>query len=365
MNGKMILYLSSFIFMLGVGSVVGTIPALAESIGLGQHTGLIISAWGFTYLLCNIPGGALVDRFGFKRIVPLAMLLNVFPGLLFLVGRSIGLLVLGRIIEGILEAFIWSGIIGEVSRSSGERRIVDIGRLFIATSLGFTIGPFIASLLQKLAVALPFLFYMLTSIFGGGLLLLTGDNYLRQPSHGPRREVLRFKFSPELFLALTVGLVESALPALSVPIAFEVGLSATDSGLLLTLYYFSGFIGQYTLKYASREVEGSLYPYVALFLGLVLFFSLGGFLELIGVFALGVINATLISRAQSLVTRTYEGNESLGSGTVNFSWSLGYSLGGLIVEAIRAPASVRIAMILALGLLLYLVGKNLKWEKLH
>jgi ACS family D-galactonate transporter-like MFS transporter len=99
------LFVSVVITYLDRSNISVTAPAMRRELGLSiEQMGWILSAFGWTYALCQIPGGWLVDRFRPRFFYPLLLILwSVATICLGVVGSFIGLFLL-RLMIGALES---------------------------------------------------------------------------------------------------------------------------------------------------------------------------------------------------------------------------------------------------------------------
>src|SRR3990167_1590312 len=95
------------------------------------QAGWLDSCYFITYALLQIPGGALLDKFGARRVMPMAALLCFLGLLLFASTNSYLAAALGRIIAGLGGAFGLMGAMFIVSSWINSR--------FLALGLGLTI----------------------------------------------------------------------------------------------------------------------------------------------------------------------------------------------------------------------------------
>jgi ACS family D-galactonate transporter-like MFS transporter len=82
-----------------------TVPLMERDLGIDtKHMGWVLSAFGWTYAFCQIPGGWLVDRLAPRFLLPLLLILwSLATMLLGIAGSMIGLILL-RLLIGALEA---------------------------------------------------------------------------------------------------------------------------------------------------------------------------------------------------------------------------------------------------------------------
>ncbi|MRG29723.1 MFS transporter [Laceyella tengchongensis] len=80
-------------------------PYIAQELHLDMSTmGLVLSSFGWTYLLCNLPSGWLVDRFGAKRVYGWAATLWSVACAMTGLARNVSTLLVSRTLVGIGES---------------------------------------------------------------------------------------------------------------------------------------------------------------------------------------------------------------------------------------------------------------------
>jgi ACS family D-galactonate transporter-like MFS transporter len=101
----LMIFVSVVITFLDRSNISITAPAMRHELGIDTvHMGWILSAFGWTYAFCQIPGGWLVDRVGPRFFYPgILILWSLATALLGIVG-SVASLILIRLLIGALEA---------------------------------------------------------------------------------------------------------------------------------------------------------------------------------------------------------------------------------------------------------------------
>ena len=101
----LMIFVSVVITFLDRSNISITAPAMRTELGIDTiHMGWILSAFGWTYAFCQIPGGWLVDRIGPRLFYPALLILwSLATALLGVVG-SVASLIAIRLLIGALEA---------------------------------------------------------------------------------------------------------------------------------------------------------------------------------------------------------------------------------------------------------------------
>lgn len=109
--------------------------------------GLITSIPSIITITLDIPMGNLVQKAGEKIVIFIGLLANVMPGLLYLTGIPI-ILVLGKAFEGIVKSMIWNGGWSLSLKSADSSVESETNSVFLlGVNLAAIIGPVIGGLL--------------------------------------------------------------------------------------------------------------------------------------------------------------------------------------------------------------------------
>ncbi|MBR9978257.1 MAG: MFS transporter [Bacteroidetes bacterium] len=152
-----IIFLITFIDLLGFGIVIPIIPSYAEA-GFGASdimVGLLVASFSFMQLLFTPLWGRLSDRLGRRPILLFGLLLTVIGYILFGMAQSLAMLFLARMLAGIGGANISAAqaYISDVTRP--EERARGMGLIGAAFGLGFVFGPFIGGALVGYGYSIP------------------------------------------------------------------------------------------------------------------------------------------------------------------------------------------------------------------
>jgi MFS family permease len=140
-----ILLLSVFIALLGIGIIVPVMPVFAESLGAGGLTlGIIVAAFSLTRGFCQPIVGSLSDRWGRKGFLISGLFVYGLVGLMMPEATSIGSLILIRALHGVGSAMIVPVAMAYVADMTPVGREGHyMGKLNIAIFAGFGSGPLI------------------------------------------------------------------------------------------------------------------------------------------------------------------------------------------------------------------------------
>ena len=340
---------AAFLYMMGIGASLAVFPvAIREAGGSDLEVSVTIGIWALVYLIANIPMGYLTDRVGPRRTVFASFLLNAPLGLLFFYGRSTPCYMAGRAVEGVLEALIWTGVFGYIAKRYGEEKLRYFGLIYGSMALGFSIGPSLSVyLLDIFGLYSPFLLLTLDSAAASALSLASLGSlpYSSKPWRTAGGVSLSSRIIHPLVavyvaVAYIIGTFESTLVSFSPMLASRMGLSSAMAGLILTLYYFMGLVGQFSLHMLAGVVKKSVFPLASYLIAFTLLASStmwdGLFLPAsIGI--AGLVNAMNTSRIQGGLTSRFEESESTAVGVGNTGWALGYSSGAALYTLLVNP----------------------------
>jgi MFS family permease len=109
--------------------------------------GIMTSIPAFITILLDIPMGNLVQKAGEKIVIFIGLLANLMPGLLYLTGIPV-LLVLGKAFEGVVKSMIWNGGWSLSLKSADPEIESETNSIFLlGVNLAAIIGPIIGGFL--------------------------------------------------------------------------------------------------------------------------------------------------------------------------------------------------------------------------
>lgn len=174
----LVLAVQVFIIMLGLGLAAPILPLYAQSFGVGAAAvGSLVTVFGLSRILINIPAGHWAERFGRRRLLILGPLATSVGSFGFALSSSFGALIGWRILQGFGSAVLTTAamvVLADLSTPANRGRVMSLyqGSLLLGAGAGPALGGYIADLLGLRA---PFL------IFGSLTLLAALWAYLRLP----------------------------------------------------------------------------------------------------------------------------------------------------------------------------------------
>ncbi|MEM3593479.1 MAG: MFS transporter [Candidatus Jordarchaeaceae archaeon] len=165
----LIVCISAFIDTLGYGLIVPFLPQYVISLGASElDLGLIFSSYALVQLVATVPFGLMSDRYGRKIFMVLGMLLLGLSSLLYLLARSIPLIVICRTVQGLAAAATWSSAIALVADTfPGSNKGEKIGIANGVSGVGGIAGPLVGGVLADINFNIPFLLLASLSLLTG------------------------------------------------------------------------------------------------------------------------------------------------------------------------------------------------------
>ncbi|POM72439.1 Major Facilitator Superfamily (MFS), partial [Phytophthora palmivora] len=137
-----VLYVVSFLDMLGVSMIIPSLPQYVKSMDGGAVVfGLLMSIYGFIQFFAAPIVGSLSDHYGRKRVL-LACFVGSSAGYLLLgLSWNIYIVLLSRIPSALFKHTLDIIKVAVTDGEEADKRSASIGRLNAAANAGFIIGP--------------------------------------------------------------------------------------------------------------------------------------------------------------------------------------------------------------------------------
>lgn len=131
-----------------IAALAPLLPYYTERLGIGSaEAGTLSASYGLGLLLGALPAGIVASRTGVRRTLAFALAALALSSVAFGLGRSFGVLVAARTIEGAASALAWTAMLAWlVAASPVARRGRLLGVVFAAAFVGFTLGPVLGAL---------------------------------------------------------------------------------------------------------------------------------------------------------------------------------------------------------------------------
>lgn len=137
-----VIFITVFIYLLGFGIVIPTIPLLSTQLGATAfQTGLLLSAYSLMQFLFSPFWGKLSDKHGRRPILLICLIGEVFAYLLFAQARSLELLFIARLLSGFFGASISTASAYISDITPPNERSKGMALIGAAFGMGFLFGP--------------------------------------------------------------------------------------------------------------------------------------------------------------------------------------------------------------------------------
>lgn len=349
MNKKIIILLTVFIDVLGIGIIIPILPFYVESFGASAFVvTLLFTVFSFFAFFSAPFLGALSDKIGRRPVLILSILSTSIGWLVFAAANSIFFLFLGRIIDGLAAGNfpIAQSYLIDISKDEKEKT-TNLGLIGAIFGVGFIIGPLLGGLLSTISLSFPFWFV-------GGLAFLnfilafinlpeTNQNKSREKKvelnplkplvQSLKNEKLRTGFLAWFLFGLAIASQQSTFSLyLNEEFNFtSVMVGFMTAGMGLVLIFNQGFaLRKIWLKKFSEKFL-SIWLMLALSLGF-LFMGLNYLIPfIIGIIAISLAQSVLRAVMTSQITKQGEKHEQ-GTilGTMNSVMSLSMIIGPLL-----------------------------------
>jgi len=268
-NALLIVFLTVFIDMLGVGILIPVSPFLVQQYRNDALTvGLLSVSYSVFQFLAGPALGVLSDRFGRRPVLLISLLGTAIGYFIFGFAASLPVLFLSRILDGVTGANISTAQATIADVSKPEDRSRNFGMIGAAFGLGFILGPALGGLLSQISLQAP-------AFFAGGLSLLNViAGYFILPetlpaerrTHGP---ITLAQINP--FGSLTRAFAIPAIaPLLAATFAFNFAFAGLQSNFSLftfarfnwgpgqnaALFAFLGIVGVIMQGFVVRKIGG-------------------------------------------------------------------------------------------------------------
>ncbi|MBI2833777.1 MAG: MFS transporter [Acidobacteria bacterium] len=151
-----IIFLTVFVNLIGFGIIIPLLPFYAQTFGASPLViGLLFAAFSLSQLVAAPALGDLSDRWGRRPVLILSLLGTVVSFVLMALARSLAVLFVARVIDGLSGGSITTAraYIADVTREEGRAKAY--GVLAAGFALGFILGPAIGGALAHVSYTAP------------------------------------------------------------------------------------------------------------------------------------------------------------------------------------------------------------------
>lgn len=242
-NMVIINLLAAFIWM-SVYLYTPTLPAYAQTLGAGATAiGIISGAYGVMQIILRTPMGVIADRWGKDKLLfTIGFLFVIASSLIFVFGKSVEWLVLGRGVSGAAAA--WWVVISSVyaKYNTPDKQIRAQGMLTFSSGAGKMVGALFCGIIAQ-AAGYASTFYASLAISIVGLICVLCMKDIRFESKAMEtkaslksafQNIDLLKFS---LLCCLLHIVGFSIPTVFAAVAAaDVGASSMQIGLLIVVY---------------------------------------------------------------------------------------------------------------------------------
>ena len=358
-----VIFTTVFIDLIGFGIVIPVLPFYAEGTifnATPRTVGLLFASYSIMQLIFSPVLGGLSDKYGRR---PVLLLSIIGTGIGFLVlgfARTIFMLFLGRILDGITGGNISTAQAYIADITTTENRAKGMGLIGAAFGLGFIFGPAIGGILSQWGIHVPFVFAA-ALCFANAILLyftlpetVTADHPAKNRAAGGRslRNVINSLKQPRLSFVLIIYFMfivafSIMTTSFSLYTMFRFGYDATHTGYLfayvglIAVIIQGGLIGRLVKRFGELPlvIFGALCFAISLFAVPFVGPAAGGLAGLLvggGVFSMGNSLATpaLTSLASKSVGPSEQGAVlGVTQSVASLARAVGPSLAAILISS--------------------------------
>jgi MFS family permease len=156
---KLIIIFTVLIDVIGVGIVIPLLPFYVQQFSASPMTvTLLFSVYSICAFFSSPVIGSLSDKIGRRPALIVSIFSTSIGWFIFAFANSLGMLFLGRIIDGLASGnyTVAQSYISDISKD-GKERTKNMGLIGAIFGIGFIVGPLIGAFLHKVSPSFPFL----------------------------------------------------------------------------------------------------------------------------------------------------------------------------------------------------------------
>lgn len=353
---KAIIILTVFIDVLGLGIVIPVLPYYVESFGVSSFAvTLLFSVFALCSFISSPFLGALSDKIGRRPVLIISIISTALGWLIFASAKSVWVLFLGRIIDGLAAGNfpIAQSYLIDISKNEKERthNLGFIGAIF---GIGFIIGPSIGAALGTISSELPFWFVGILATLNaiGAYFFLPETNKNLQTdkkiSYNPFKPIAKAFFDQDLkyrylvwfLFGFAISIHQSVFTLF---LKEKFGFGAAAAGTIMTI---AGVVMILNQGFALKKIWLRYFAEADLELWLMVVAALGFFIMGIANLSIVILAVFLIFVSQSVIRIVFSSRsagiagdirrgEVLGimASVLSFSMIIGPLIGGSVFQS--------------------------------
>ncbi|KAL4157701.1 hypothetical protein PRNP1_006718 [Phytophthora ramorum] len=374
-----VLYVVSFLDMLGVSMIIPSLPQYVKSLDGGALVfGLLMSLYGFIQFFAAPVVGSLSDHYGRKRVL-LACFVGSSAGYLLLgLSWNIYVVLLSRVPAALFKHTLDIIKVAATDGEQADRRSAAIGRLNAAANAGFIVGPIVGGYVSSIPNGFNYTTLLTTALFGVNYCLVS--LFYQDPlipmvaTAEDKREHHQVDWRHLLHNAWTklIGfrdIVNESKPAQTLLVArlllsmaailyrthFSVlledkfAMDSKDRGFVLSYMGLLGFCGSFSVGFVTKHMKSErLVLQLAAVIYVMTFFALSGATTITTVYvtlvpqvlAISIIRASSVALQTTFVSQEHVGAfMGISSSLTSISRTVGPILSGwTYIASIDGPA---------------------------
>lgn len=340
---KLIIIITVFIDVLGIGIIIPILPFYVENFGVSPFGVTLLFATFSLFSFFSAPFlGSLSDKIGRRPVLLISILSTALGWFIFAGAKNVFFLFLGRIVDGLAAGNfpIAQGYLVDISKNERERA-TNLGIIGAIFGVGLVVGPILGGILSEFSFSLPFYFsgILATLNFFGAYLFLPETNKKINRTkkiflnpflpilNSFQDKKLRARYLAWFLFGLAVSFHQSIL-ALFLNDQFGFGSSEVSNVLtvmgVIILFNQGILLNKFWLRY-FKESFLEFWPFLSFAIGYILMdiknvvFFFGG-LVLLG-FSQSILRVIITSRVSEISGQEKRG-ESLGILSAIFSLAM-------------------------------------------
>ncbi len=350
---KIIIILTVFLNVLGIGIVIPILPFYVQSFGISAFgVSILFAIFSFFSFVSSPYLGALSDKIGRRPVLIISIISTAIGWIVFASAKGVFLLFLGRIIDGMAAGNIpiAQSYLSDISKNNKERT-ANLGLISATFGVGLIIGPALGATLSVVSPVFPFWVVAFLSIIN----VVAAIIYLPETNKNINKEK-KIKINPFLplmgaiknplfkaryFSWFLFGIAVSGMQALfALYLSEQFGFNSVAVGYVFTIMGIATIINQ---AYALKKFWLKFFSESVLEVWLFLFFAIGFLLMSISHIAIFFMGISIVAITQSVLrvvvtSRVAElaGDKNRGEalGTLSSVMSASTMLGPILLGAI-------------------------------